>query len=62
MRTSGITSVSVVLTAAAISLPFLASAVAQNDFGFSVCISGTTAVAGANVHALYAGRAYLFEA
>ena len=35
---------------------------ANDEFGFSVAISGTTAVAGANVHALYAGRAYLFEA
>ena len=86
MRKSGLTSVSVVLTAAAISLPFLASAAAgatvsvrattavgkqlaelkgsdtvkDNDFGFSVAISGTTAVVGAPAHAAFAGRAYVF--
>ena len=36
--------------------------VAQDEFGFSVAISGTTAVVGADGHANKAGRAYVFEA
>jgi hypothetical protein len=35
---------------------------AGDEFGFSVGISGTTAVVGAPVHAGHAGRAYLLEA
>jgi nucleoside-specific outer membrane channel protein Tsx len=34
--------------------------VAGNAFGYSVAISGTTAVVGADAHADGAGRAYLF--
>jgi hypothetical protein len=34
--------------------------VAPNEFGWSVAISGTTAVVGAIGHAKYAGRAYVF--
>ena len=36
--------------------------VAGDDFGYSVAISGTTAVVGADGHAREAGRAYVFEA
>ena len=36
--------------------------VAGDEFGFSVGISGTTAVVGAPVHAGHAGRAYVLEA
>jgi hypothetical protein len=35
---------------------------AGDEFGFSVGISGTTAVVGAPVHAAHAGRAYVLEA
>ena len=36
--------------------------VAANYFGYSVAISGTTAIVGADGHAKSAGRAYLFDA
>jgi hypothetical protein len=35
--------------------------VANDEFGYSVAISGTTAVVGAWFHAGYTGRAYVFE-
>ena len=35
--------------------------VADDYFGYSVAISGTTAVVGAYAHASFAGRAYLFD-
>ena len=34
--------------------------VAGDEFGISVAISGTTAIVGSNVHANFAGRAYVF--
>jgi hypothetical protein len=36
--------------------------VADDEFGASLAISGTTAIVGAFVHANDAGRAYVFEA
>jgi hypothetical protein len=36
--------------------------VANNDFGYTVAISGTTAVVGADGHAKGAGLAYVFKA
>jgi hypothetical protein len=36
--------------------------VAADYFGYSVAISGTTAIVGADGHAKSAGRAYLFDA
>jgi len=42
--------------------PLLGSdSVANDEFGYSVAISGTTAVVGAWFHAGYTGRAYVFE-
>jgi hypothetical protein len=36
--------------------------IAADYFGYSVAISGTTAIVGADGHAKSAGRAYLFDA